>query len=239
MDTLQTFNNVVFGSIRTLMIDDEPWFVGKDVALALEYKDTKNALKLHVDGEDKRGWQITTPGGAQTMTTINESGLYSLIFGSKLESAKRFKHWVTSEVLPALRKTGTYTMPRAEIAEQRDITRDDYLRAATTIALCRSERLLPIVMKLLESSGLEMPSIADVRIEPEKCFDRDTTGETARVINSAINDYGFTLRGIERLTGISATELSRIRKGISRPKKVRMRIIINAIRSEISKTESK
>lgn len=161
MNTLQIFSNEEFGSIRTLTIDGEPWFVGKDVAMALVYKDTKNALKAHVAGEDKRGWQITTPGGVQTMTIINESGMYSLIFGSKLESAKRFKHWVTSEVLPALRKTGTYTMPKMENeekTEQRDITRDDYIRAAAIIGSCKNERL-PIVLNLIERSGIYIPKV--------------------------------------------------------------------------------
>lgn len=105
---LQVFKNEKFGEIRTVMIDREPWFVGKDVAVALGYKDTKNALKSHVDGEDKRGWRITTPGGEQEMSVINESGLYALIFDSKLESANKFKHWVTSDILPTIRKTGGY-----------------------------------------------------------------------------------------------------------------------------------
>lgn len=115
MNKLQIFNNEEFGQIRTINIDGEPWFVGKDVALALGYEDTVNALKKHVDQEDKiMGCQNATPsitdsmGRIQYPTWINESGLYSLILGSKLESAKRFKHWVTSEVLPAIRKTGSY-----------------------------------------------------------------------------------------------------------------------------------
>lgn len=108
MNELEIFRNEEFGEIRTIIIDDEPWFVGKDIAMALGYKDTKNALKSHVDSEDKRGWQITTPGGGQQMTIINESGLYSLIMSSKMESAKQFKHWVTSEVLPSIRKHGMY-----------------------------------------------------------------------------------------------------------------------------------
>ena len=111
MEGIEIFSNEEFGEIRTVVIDGEPWFVGKDVAIALGYKDTINSLKAHIDEEDKRGWRITTPRGEQTMTIINESGLYSLIFGSKLESAKRFKHWVTSEVLPAIRKTGRYIAP--------------------------------------------------------------------------------------------------------------------------------
>lgn len=105
---MKTFVSQKFGSIRAIECNDEPWFVGKDVAIALGYKDTKNALKSHVSSEDKRGWQITTPFGIQTMTIINESGLYALIFGSKLEAAKEFKHWVTKEVLPTIHKYGIY-----------------------------------------------------------------------------------------------------------------------------------
>ena len=95
--------------VRTVKGNDgEPWFVGKDVATALGYKDTVNALKSHVDEDDKAGWQITTQFGEKEAVIINESGLYSLIFGSKLDEAKRFKKWVTSEVLPQIRKTGSY-----------------------------------------------------------------------------------------------------------------------------------
>jgi Prophage antirepressor len=112
MNEIQIFNNEEFGQIRTVTIDSEPWFVGKDVALALGYSDTKSAIQDHVDTEDKRiiqkGQIATLEIPNRGMTIINESGLYSLIFGSKLEGAKRFKHWVTSEVLPAIRKTGNY-----------------------------------------------------------------------------------------------------------------------------------
>ena len=111
MNGLQIFNNPEFGEIRILEIDGDLWFVGKDMAKALGYTDTKNALKAHVDTEDKRGWQITTPGGGQTMIVVNESGLYSLILSSRLESAKEFKHWVTGEVLPSIRKHGAYMTP--------------------------------------------------------------------------------------------------------------------------------
>lgn len=109
MQELQIFNNPDFGEIRTLAIDNEPWFVGRDVAEILGYAKARNAIAVHVDSEDKKDAPIQgTLGGTQTMTIINESGLYSLILSSKLESAKRFKHWVTAEVLPAIRKTGKY-----------------------------------------------------------------------------------------------------------------------------------
>ena len=111
MADLQIFKNPEFGAIRTIERNGEPWFVGKDVAVALGYKDTLNALKSHVDAEDKGGWQITTPSGKQKMAIINESGLYSLVLSSKLPDAKRFKRWVTSEVIPSIRKNGGYLTP--------------------------------------------------------------------------------------------------------------------------------
>lgn len=111
MNELQIFNSEEFGDIRTVTIENEPWFVGKDVAVSLGYKDTSDALKKHVADEDKLTRCFADSGQNRQMYIINESGLYALIFGSKLESAKRFKHWVTSEVLPAIRKTGSYQNP--------------------------------------------------------------------------------------------------------------------------------
>ncbi|MHB7941166.1 BRO-N domain-containing protein [Staphylococcus capitis] len=109
MNELQTFNFEEL-PVRTLTVDEEPYFVGKDVAEILGYSKARNAIAKHVDFEDKKDAPIRGPlGGTQKMTIINESGLYSLIFSSKLESAKRFKRWVTSEVLPQLRRTGTYS----------------------------------------------------------------------------------------------------------------------------------
>ena len=111
MNELQIFNNEEFGQIRTVTINDEPWFVGKDVAEALGYERTADAIRQHVEEEDKLTRCFADSGQNRQMYIINESGLYALIFGSKLDSAKRFKHWVTSEVLPSIRKTGQYTKP--------------------------------------------------------------------------------------------------------------------------------
>ena len=113
MHELQFFSNEEFGEVRTVTINDEPWFVGKDIAMALGYAKPENAIATHVNDEDKTSTLIQGSGSnyKSKAILINESGLYALIFGSKLESAKRFKHWVTSEVLPTLRKTGTYEMP--------------------------------------------------------------------------------------------------------------------------------
>jgi prophage antirepressor-like protein len=115
MRSIQIFNNPEFGDIRTVDLNGEPWFVGKDIAAALGYGEGKslaNAVANHVDDVDKGVTEMMTPGGMQKMVIVNESGVYSLIFGSKLEGAVRFKRWVTGEVLPTLRKTGSYTMPK-------------------------------------------------------------------------------------------------------------------------------
>lgn len=108
MNGLRTFSFESTSNVRTVVINNEPWFVGKDVAEVLGYAKPLNALTTHVDDEDKGVTKCDTLGGIQEMTIINESGLYALIFGSKLPSAKKFKRWVTSEVLPAIRKTGQY-----------------------------------------------------------------------------------------------------------------------------------
>lgn len=112
MNEIQIFNNPEFGEIRTVEQNGEPWFVGKDVAQALGYADPRSAISKKVDGLDRGVAKMATPSGEQEMTIINESGLYSLCFSSKLEGAVKFKRWVTSEVLPQIRKTGSYIMPK-------------------------------------------------------------------------------------------------------------------------------
>lgn len=128
MRSIQIFNNPEFGDIRTVDLNGEPWFVGKDIAAALGYGEGKslaNAVANHVDDVDKGVTEMMTPGGMQKMVIVNESGVYSLIFGSKLEGAVRFKRWVTGEVLPTLRKTGSYTMPELSKEMQAIFLLDD------------------------------------------------------------------------------------------------------------------
>lgn len=122
MNELQIFKSPEFGQVRTVMVDGEPWFVAKDVAMALGYAKPENAVANHIDSEDKTSTLIQGSGSnyKSKATLINESGLYSLVLSSKLPTAKKFKHWITSEVLPAIRKTGGYianaeTMTDAEI----------------------------------------------------------------------------------------------------------------------------
>lgn len=120
MNELQIFNSPEFGQVRTVTIDGESWFIAKDVATALGYSNTRDAIAKHVDDDDKNTVVIRDGKGNPNQTIINESGLYSLVLSSKLPTAKKFKHWITSEVLPAIRKTGGYianaeTMTDAEI----------------------------------------------------------------------------------------------------------------------------
>lgn len=144
MNNLQIFNSEEFGSVRTMVIDNEPWLVGKDVAEALGFKNSRDAILTHVDKEDRRVVQkseittlenyipkdvfpvnfVNTDIPNRGLAVINESGLYALIFGSKLESAKRFKHWVTSEVLPSIRKHGAYM---TEQTLEQALTSPDFL----------------------------------------------------------------------------------------------------------------
>lgn len=129
MNGLQIFNSEEFGEIRTVSINDEPWFVGKDVANALGYERATKAIQDHVNEEDRDEVPIQDSiGRMQKTPIINESGLYALIFGSRLESAQRFKKWVTSEVLPSIRKHGGY------IAGQESMTDDELLEKAILVA---------------------------------------------------------------------------------------------------------
>lgn len=128
MNELRIFENEEFGLVRTVVIDDEPWFVGNDVSRILGYEKYRDAVPRHVDEDDRQGIQIEDAGKRRTVTVINESGLYALIFGSKLESAKKFKKWVTSEVLPSIRKYGGY------ISGQETMTDDELLEKALLVA---------------------------------------------------------------------------------------------------------
>lgn len=114
MNELKIFNSPEFGQVRTITLDGEPWFVGKDVADALGYSNSRDALARHVDDEDKTSVVIPDTGSnyKSKATLINESGLYGLVLSSKLPTAKQFKHWVTSDVLPTIRKTGKYAVPK-------------------------------------------------------------------------------------------------------------------------------
>lgn len=128
MNELKVFENPTFGQVRTVEIDGEPWFVGKDVAEALGYSNTRDALSKHVDEDDKATVAFHDGSQNRNVTAVNESGLYSLILSSKLPGAKEFKRWVTSEVIPSIRKTGGY------IKGQETMTPDELMAKALMVA---------------------------------------------------------------------------------------------------------
>jgi anti-repressor protein len=139
MNNLQVFKNDQFGEIRTVEINGEPWFVGKDIAERLGYTDSFGALKKHVDDEDKQNCQNDSFESPRGMTVINESGLYSLVLSSKLPTAKQFKRWVTSEVIPSIRKHGAYMTP--ETIEKVLLNPDTIINLASQLKSEREKRI--------------------------------------------------------------------------------------------------
>lgn len=191
MNELQIFKSPEFGQVRTVTIDDEPWLVGKDIATALGYANTRKALNDHVDDEDKGVTKCDTLGGAQEMTVINESGLYSLVLSSKLPTAKRFKHWITSEVLPAIRKHGAYMTP--EKIEEALLNPDTLIRLATELKAEREAR---------KHAELEAASAKQVigELKPKADYTDRILASKGTVTTTAIaKDYGMSATGFNKL----------------------------------------
>lgn len=159
---LQVFANPEFGEIRSVLIDGEPWLVGKDVAKALGYKEPSKAAREKVDPEDRGVSKIDTPSGTQTMTIINESGLYSLVLSSKLPDAKKFKRWVTSEVLPAIRKTGSYQIPDAANPK---IDLNSVLKVVQELRKTPAEQM-PVVLDFLSRAGYPVGTYEEIYGQP-------------------------------------------------------------------------
>lgn len=162
MNDIQVFNNPEFGEVRTVTIDNEPWFVGKDVAEALGYANTKDAILTHVDDDDRRILQrsenTTFDIPNRGLIIINESGMYALIFGSKLESAKKFKHWVTHDVLPSIRKTGTYSVEQPKANSLKDVLAyAELVREAMKDQNADSEAIAKAMMEAGEQYGVKFP----------------------------------------------------------------------------------
>ena len=139
MNNLQVFKNDQFGEIRTVEINGEPWFVGKDIAERLGYSNARDAVLRHVDSDDRGVSRFTTASGDQEMTIINESGLYSLVLSSKLPTAKQFKRWITSEVIPSIRKHGAYMTP--ETIEKVLLNPDTIINLASQLKSEREKRI--------------------------------------------------------------------------------------------------
>lgn len=186
MKDLKIFNNEEFGEIRTIVDENsEPWFVGKDVAEILEYKDTDGALRKHVDSEDKLTRQISGSGQKRKMYVINESGLYSLIFSSKMEKAREFKRWVTAEVLPAIRRDGGYM-----VASQGES--DEEILARAMIIANKSIERLKLESKQKDQIIGELKPKADY-------VDKILQNKSLIKISSIAKDYGMSGRKMNEL----------------------------------------
>lgn len=191
MNELQIFNSPEFGQVRTVTIDGEPWFIAKDVATALGYSNTRDAIAKHVDDDDKNTVVIRDGKGNPNQTIINESGLYSLVLSSKLPTAKKFKHWVTSEVLPTIRKHGAYMT--LEKIEEALLNPDTLIRLATELKAEREAR---------KHAELEAASAKQVigELKPKADYTDRILSSKGTVTTTAIaKDYGMSATGFNKL----------------------------------------
>lgn len=181
MNELKIFDNPEFGTVRTVELDGEPWLVGKDVAQALGYSNPRGALANHVDDEDKATVAIHDGSQNRNMTVINESGLYSLVLSSKLPGAKKFRRWVTAEVLPSIRKTGGYSIPK------------DYPSALRALADAEEKRLA-----LVAENEAQRQAIAD--FQPIKQYVDTILASTGTMtITQIAADYDLSARALNRI----------------------------------------
>lgn len=210
MNDIQVFNNPIFGNVRTVEIDGEAWLVGKDVAEILGYSEPRSAVSKKVDPEDRGVAKMETPSGIQEMTIINESGFYTLVLGSKLPYAKKFKHWITSEVIPSIRKNGGY------IAGQEHMSDEELLEKAILVAQRKiAERDLIIAEQQkrvgeLETAVQEMDGVIQNMAPKVDYADRILSSPDCMLVTQIAQDYGMSAKafngvlenaGIQRKVG--------------------------------------
>ena len=199
--SIQVFNNTEFGEIRSMTINGEPWFVGKDIAAALGYKESAKAIREHIDDEDKGVSVLDTPGGKQKTVIINESGMYSLILSSKLEGAKRFKRWVTSEILPSIRKTGAYATDSAAAEYKARELRIKEMNAQARLINAETRRLTV----LQKGKGLSQVAVDTLAVKAVE-----------RVTGKALGDYlpqvekTYSASEVGNALGITAAKVGRL-----------------------------
>lgn len=232
---MQVFNNAEFGAIRTAMIEGMPYFVGKDVAAALGYSAPTKAIRDRVDVEDifrSEDYQVNgTP-----LTLINESGLYSLILTSKLPSAKEFKRWVTSSILPMIRKTGMYVTSEAisngdSSVPMRTLTADDYLAAARLIASCKADRL-KLVLSMLGKAGWEIGE------QKYALTSGISTADIGPRIQKVLSERNMSWSELAEKTGVSADVLRSYRDGRRFPRPDRYVALVDVLDNLSAEDES-
>ena len=191
MNEIKTYASKEFGKIRTVQLNNEIYFAGKDVAVILGYTNPRDAISKHVDDEDKGVAKCDTLGGAQDLTVINESGLYALIFGSKLESAKRFKHWVTSEVIPSIRKNGGY------ISGQETLSDDELLAKALMVAQNKIAQREAEIQELRTSVHQLDAVITDMTPKADYA-DRILSSTDCLTVSQIAQDYGMSAKSFNK-----------------------------------------
>lgn len=221
---IKIFKNPQFGSIRTMTQGNEPWFVGKDVAELLGYANTPKAIRDHVDDEDKLTERIVLSGQCREAVLINESGLYSLILSSKLPTAKAFKRWVTSEVLPSIRKSGGYNADATmQSVVQTLATMQRVLEAQQKInkKLLSQLQTPPTVPdepeQLAFTEHLPYPPLNQKRGQSKRVGRRPVRWFNIRLYNSLYNAYPKPLRELEKDVGVCGVTLRAWRNGENRP----------------------
>lgn len=228
MNELQIFESSQFGTIRAIEQNGEPWFVAADVCRALELEDTGRATS-RLDEDELTRIKIVSGGQNREVIAVNEPGLYSLVLGSRKPEAKAFKRWITHEVLPAIRRTGSYSLVSiAPAVEQRVLTTDDYLKAALIVSNCRNERL-PYVLGFLEQGGFYIAQVESTN---------PATHEVAYAINNAINEHDFTIAQLCKITGLDRVQLNRYRRGTSQPRKNRAAYLVRVISDAVNRIEN-
>lgn len=188
MSNLKIFQNEVFGEIRTTQINGEIYFIGKDVAEALGYEAPRNAIANHVKEQDKLMHQISASGQSRNMILINESGFYSLVFSSKMPQAQEFTHWVTSEVLPSIRKTGSYTLPRATAREEAMLN-NSRARQAALLLRCAKETQIPLHKELLLRGAANIATGQEI-LPAIECNRTHSATEVAKNLGISANMVG-------------------------------------------------
>lgn len=215
MNNIQVFNNPEFGDIRTVEIDGEPWFVGKDVADNLGYQNGSRDINRHVDEDDKQKMMLFDGNQKKETIIINESGLYALILGSKLPSAKRFQHWVTSEVLPSIRKTGAYVQQEVKVP---DISPELIVRCAEIISASSTDKI-PYVLEILKHI---IPDIGNsVSAEVTKAPRLSQAGYTVPFnggkLLGVLNARNMSIAEFARLVGIKSDRIYEYCDGRRKP----------------------
>ena len=199
---LQTFQNLEFGEIRSMTIDGEPWFVGKDIAAALGYSNPRDAISKHVDDEDKISVAIRDGNkGNPNQVIVNESGMYSLILSSKLEGAKRFKRWVTSEILPSIRKTGAYATDSAAAEYKARELRIKEMNAQARLINAETRRLTV----LQKGKGLSQVAVDTLAV---KAVERVTGKDLGDYLPQVEKTYSASEVG--NALGITAAKVGRL-----------------------------